>query len=229
MTPHTGKSSRRSVSPVFLATLLILSITANGIFLVRLHYPNQWQKFRQMFKSPPVETDTDHARGLPDSPVTVIEFSDFQCPYSAEFHLAMGALSEEMDIRWIYRHFPLVDIHPLAVRAAEAAECAGEQDLFWEYSEILFLSQEAISEDIFYEIAWNLPLDLEAFKVCLESGRFRGRIAAQRKDALSSNVSGTPTFYINGNRFEGALSYSELKSALSAADGGLPQPAGICE
>lgn len=219
----------------FLLTLLAISVLTNIILVVKLHYPGLWERLQVALLPAPKVLQTDHIRGKPNSKVTVIEYSDFQCPFSAQLHTFMQALLKETDTRWVYRHFPL-DL--LATLAAEASECAGEQGRFWEYADALFERQSEISdsyrsprglseyadapfkiqseieENAFYEIARSLGLDLAAFEECFESGKFDEVVSNHHQDGVKRKIKGTPTLYINGKRFDGLLSHEDLRRTL---------------
>ncbi len=195
----------------FLLSLLAISILTNVILVARLYYPNVWQDLQLALVSAPELAATDHVRGNPDAAVTVIEYSDFQCPFCAKFHVDMKALVKETDVRWIYRHYPLAAIHPLATKAAEASECAGAQNGFWAYSDALFEARGKITDAVLTDIARAMELDLDAFETCLTSGKFRARVLAQREEGASKKILGTPTFFVNGKRYGGALPYADLK------------------
>ena len=165
-------------------------------------------------QAPPVATSTDHVRGNANAKGTVIVFVDYQCPYCARLHAMILALSQETGIRWIYRHFPL-ESHPYAENAAEAAECAGAQNKFWEYSDALFDPNFRIeSYASFSRVASAVGLDSKAFEACRSSGHFAARVAAQRKDGIRRRIAGTPTFFVNGKRFAGVIPIDQLRQAL---------------
>ena len=187
----------------FLMSILAISVFTNLTFAARLHYPDLGRDIRLWLLPAPEVLPSDHMRGNPDAEFTVIEYSDYQCPFSASFHASMRTLLTETDVRWIYRHFPLDEIHPLAAQAAEAAECAGEQGRFWEYSDALFERQSEMSDELFSEIAQMLELRPSEFQRCLSSRKFRPVVSAHRQDGTEKAMNGTPTFYINGKRFEG--------------------------
>ncbi len=124
----------------------------------------------------------------------------------------MRSLVKETDVRWVYRHYPLAAIHPLATKAAEASECAGAQNGFWPYSDALFETRGKITDAVLTDIARALELDLDTFETCLRSGKFRARVLAQREEGASKKILGTPTFFVNGKRYGGALPYEDLKT-----------------
>ncbi len=159
-------------------------------------------------------------RGPDDAPVTLLEFTDYECPFCAQHFRQTypGLLSEyEGKLKYVIRNFPLSNIHPQAQRAAEAAECAEEQGRFWEYHDLLFQRAPALSMEHLTAYAAELGLDAERFEDCLESGRRADVVAADFDDGLSYGVSGTPTFFINGRRVGGTLSLEEFETYIDAA------------
>ncbi len=156
-----------------------------------------------------VSVDDDPFLGPEDAPVTIVEFSDFQCPYCKRFRdQTFDALREQYgdQIRIVYRDFPLSSIHPDAQKAAEAGECADEQGLFWEMHDIIYANQVVgLSVDALTSYAEQIDgLDVDQFAECVSSGKYAEEVAADLRDGTSYGVSGTPTFFINGYRLVGA-------------------------
>lgn len=211
---------RRLFPTPFLLLLLGLSVLTNVVLVVRLTYPRLWQEFRAGLEPAPSVKPTDHVRGHLGAQVTVIEYGDFRCPFCAEFHRSMKVLTTETRTRWVYRHLPL---RPPSFRMAEAAECAGEQGRFWDYADALFETQgdatSALSDQQLSGLVGALGLDVATFERCLDSEKHRATVAAHRDDAVSRQISGTPTFYVNGQRFEGAPPHDELRELISRAGG----------
>lgn len=202
------------ILPRALHILLAVSVLTNIVFVSRLYYPDAMKDLLVAMASPPGIVSSDHIRGNPNAKVTVIVYTDFQCPYCARLHASMRTLVSETDTRWIYRHFPL-ESHQQAANAAQAAECAGAQGRFWEYSDALFEPNNKIDSDAsFTRIASTLGLDSKMFAACLSSRQFSRRVAAQREDGLNRKITGTPTFFVNGKRFSGAIPIDQLKSVL---------------
>lgn len=207
-------SDRELLSSRALYLLLAVSIATNIIMIARLFYPSAIQNLVMRMQSPPVATSSDHIRGDANAKGTVIIYMDFQCPFCARLHAEMLALYKETNTRWIYRHFPL-DSHPYAEKAAEAAECAGAQGKFWEYSDGLFDPNFKIDNDSsFSQLASVVGLDSKVFAGCLSSGQFASRVAAQRVDGIRRRIAGTPTFFVNGKRFDGVIPPDQLRQAL---------------
>jgi protein-disulfide isomerase len=164
-----------------------------------------------------VETDGDPQIGPNNAKVTIVEFSDFQCPYCQRFRNdTFDALFEAYgdDIRFVYRDFPLSSLHPQAQKAAEAAECANDQGKFWEMHDLLYENIAILSEDLYLELADELKLDTEQFADCLDSDKYADEVAADQQDGASYGVSGTPTFFINGWKLVGAQPFTAFEALI---------------
>lgn len=162
-----------------------------------------------------VSPDDDPTKGSANAKVTMIEFSDFQCPFCARFWKDTLPLLEEEYIKtgklkFVYRDFPL-DFHQFAKKAAEAAECANEQNKFWEYHDKLFENQQALDITSLKRYAQELGLDTAKFNECLDSGKYANEVQKDVQDGMAYGVSGTPTFFINGIEVVGAQPYSVFK------------------
>jgi protein-disulfide isomerase len=145
--------------------------------------------------------------GSPDAPITIIEFSDYECPYCRRWHLEVFPLIREAypdQVNFVFRDFPLTSIHPNAVPAGEAARCAGEQGMFWEFNEALFSMQYGLNLDAYNAYAEGFGLDMAAFKECLDSARHQKEVLADLKWATDLGVRSTPTFFLNGIALVGA-------------------------
>lgn len=154
--------------------------------------------------------------GPSDAPITIIEFSDYQCPYCRRWHQQVFQPlfnAYPGKIRLVYRHFPLTSIHPDAFPAAEAAMCAGEQDAYWQFHEKLF-SSSALGEKIYLQYARELGLDMEMFTSCIAEGRFREAVQADLDFAANLGVRSTPTFFINGLAIVGAQPLEIFKQVI---------------
>ncbi|MFC5480634.1 DsbA family protein [Massilia suwonensis] len=165
--------------------------------------------------------ENDHLRGPRDAEVTLVEYGDFQCPYCARAHAALDQLMHQHQgrVALVYRHLPLSDLHPFAARAAEAAEAAGAQGKFWEMHDALFENQAMASEDALPGIAASLGLDAQRFVRELDEGKHRAGVAAHAEQARAHGASGTPTFFINGERYHGDSDQASLAAALQEALG----------
>jgi protein-disulfide isomerase len=167
-----------------------------------------------------VSPDDDPSQGPQDALVTMIEFADFQCPYCGRFHAQTLPLilKEYGDrIRLVYRDFPLTSIHQYAEKAAEAGECAHEQDKFWEYHDVMYLNQTALDRESLGRYAQNAGLDMAKFNSCLDSGKYATEVAADLQAGAAAGVRGTPAFFVNGQLISGAQPYSVFKAAIDAA------------
>jgi protein-disulfide isomerase len=167
-----------------------------------------------------VERAPGSAKGCDDAPVTVVEFSDFQCSFCRKFWKETlprieAEYTETGKVRFLYRHF--VALGPASAGAAEAAECAGEQGKFWPYHDLLFERAGAFAEGKLKAYAGELGLEPKAFDACLASGRHQERIVAESSIARSLGASGTPAFLVNGRLLIGAHPFSTFKAILDAA------------
>jgi Na+/H+ antiporter NhaA len=163
-----------------------------------------------------VDRERDHVRGPMEAPVTVVEYGDFECPYCGRAEPVVRELLREFgDVRYVWRHLPLTDVHPRAQLAAEAAEAAGER--FWEMHDLLLTHQDALRPDDLIGYAEQLGVDVERFTDDLRSHAGAAHVAEDVDSADLSGVSGTPTFFINGRRHYGAYDIATLSAAVRAA------------
>lgn len=180
----------------------------------------------------PVDPERDHTRGPADAPVTVVEYGDFECPYCGQAEQVVRELLADFgDVRYVWRHLPLPDVHPNAQLAAEAAEAAAAQGAFWEMRDLLITHQDELGVKDLLRHARDLGLDVDAFREALRGRRGSGRVEMDVESADLSGVSGTPTFFINGRRHHGAYDIQSLSAAVVAArdravliDGAGPRP-----
>ncbi|WP_329092234.1 Na+/H+ antiporter NhaA [Actinomadura citrea] len=166
----------------------------------------------------PVEPDRDHVRGPEKAPVTVVEYGDFECPYCGRAEsVVRELLADYGDVRYVWRHLPLNDIHPQAQLAAEAAEAAAAQGRFWEMHDLLLDRQDALRPRDLVRYAGDIGLDVDRFRADLRRHTGAGRIAEDVDSADLSGVSGTPTFFVNGRRHVGAYDIATLSAAVRGA------------
>ncbi|HEY5986024.1 MAG TPA: thioredoxin domain-containing protein [Streptosporangiaceae bacterium] len=166
----------------------------------------------------PIDPRRDHVRGPGKAPVTLVEYGDFECPHCGQAESVVRELLADIgDLRYVWRHLPLSDVHPNAQRAAEAAEAAGGQGAFWEMHGLLFRHQDALAPRDLVGYAAELGLDVEKFAADLRNHRGAAQIAEDIDSADLSNVSGTPTFFVNGARHHGAYDIGTLTAAVKAA------------
>jgi Na+/H+ antiporter NhaA len=166
----------------------------------------------------PVDPERDHHRGPEDAPVTLVEYGDLECPYCGQAEPTIRRLlADHGDLRYVWRHLPLRDVHPNAQLAAEATEAASEQGAFWEMHDLLLAHQDALQPRDLARYAADLDLDIERFTEALQTHAYRERVEADIDSADLSGVTGTPTFFINGRRHYGAYDLDALSSAVRAA------------
>ncbi len=166
----------------------------------------------------PVDPDRDHVRGPAEAPVTLVEYGDLECPYCGQAEpVIRELLSDFGDLRYVWRHLPLADVHAHAQLAAEAAEAAGAQGKFWEMHDALLAHQGELGVRDLLRHAEELGLDIERFRAHLRKRKGASRIAEDVESADLSSVSGTPTFFINGRRHYGAYDIGTLTDAVRAA------------
>jgi protein-disulfide isomerase len=166
-----------------------------------------------------IDPRRDHIRGRPDAPVTLLEYGDFECPYcgTAEptIHELLRRFADE--VRFVFRHLPLNDVHSSAQIAAEGAEAAAAQDAFWEMYDLLLAHQEDLAPRDLIGYAAQLGLDVDRFRDDLRQRRHAARVAEDVASADASGVSGTPTFFINGRRHDGVYDVAALSSEIKGA------------
>jgi protein-disulfide isomerase len=171
-----------------------------------------------MSLTPPVSAD-DHSSGPEDAPVTLVEYGDYECPHCGAAHPVVQEVRRILgpNLRFVFRHFPLQQIHPHAKRAAEAAEAAGAQGKFWEMHDLLFENQDALEDADLVRYAASLSLDAERFATELSTGVYTPRVRGDFRSGVRSGVNGTPTFFINGARHEASWDLPTLSAAVQAA------------
>jgi protein-disulfide isomerase len=165
-----------------------------------------------------VDPARDHIRGPVDAAVTVVEYGDFECPYCGQAEPVMRELLRDFgDVRYVWRHLPLNDVHARAQLAAEASEAAAEQGAFWQMHDLLLDYQEALELNDLIGYAEQLGLDVDRFTSDVHARVGAARVADDVDSADLSGVSGTPTFFINGRRHYGAYDIATLSAAVRAA------------
>lgn len=182
---------------------------AHHTYVAGLEQRTKVERFLEEPKPTRISVSAEHAfaQGPKDAPVTIIEFSDFQCPYCSR---VVGTLKEIVrlypkQVRLAYRDFPIANLHPKAAKAAEAARCAGDQGKFWEFHDRLFESQSQATVADFKRFAEQLKLDSKSFAACLDSGKHTAAVEADVDEGTRLGITGTPTFFINGRLLVGAL------------------------
>lgn len=168
----------------------------------------------------PEVTGDDHVRGKADAKITLIEYSDFECPYCAKHVTSVDQALKDFpnDVRLVYRHFPL-SFHPNAQKAAVASECAAKQGKFWEVHDGLFkmAETEGLSPEGIKKLAGDLGLNTNDFNTCLDGDQTLARVQSDYDGGVTAGVSGTPGTFVNGKLIEGAVPYASFKQALVAA------------
>jgi protein-disulfide isomerase len=167
-------------------------------------------------------TAEDHGQGPADAQLVLVEYGDYECPYTRRSLPEVDLVRAELGagLRFVFRNFPLTEIHPHALHASEAAEAASAQGRFWEMHAVLFEHQKALEDEDLQHYAHGLGLDGDAFAADLASGVHLDRIRADVAGGALSGVGGTPTFFANGLRHDGPYSGSALVSALRATSPG---------
>ena len=163
-----------------------------------------------------VPTDGSYSIGPKDAEITIVEFSDFQCPFCKRWHQEVYEpllAAYPGKIRLVYRHLPLTSIHPDALSAAEAAMCAGEQDAFWEFHDKLF-DGDLLGSGTYTQYAQDLKLDTASFETCLTEHKYQAEIQADSDFAVNLGVNSTPTFFINGLAIVGAQPIDVFKQVI---------------
>jgi protein-disulfide isomerase len=174
---------------------------------------------RASILTPPV-SDRDHAAGPVDAPVTLVEYGDYECPYCGMAYPIVKALQRQLgtQLRFVFRNFPLAEAHPHARHAAQVAEAAAAQGKFWEMHDMLFEHQQALTDPDLIGYARELGLDAERVARELEAGTHAKRVRDDFRNGMRSGVNGTPTFFINGERYDGSWMHEKkFVGALRAA------------
>ncbi|MCW2725540.1 MAG: hypothetical protein JWN35_2461 [Frankiales bacterium] len=167
----------------------------------------------------PVDPRRDHIQGSLEAPVVMVEYGDFQCPFCGAAHPVVKALQATMgeEMAFVFRHFPLVQVHPMAEPAAEAAEAAGAQGSFWPMHDLLFTHQEELSAPTLLQCAAAAGVpDLDRFVMELSERTWAPRVREDFESGVRSGVNGTPSFFLNGRRHEGSYDYPTMLAALRA-------------
>lgn len=156
--------------------------------------------------------------GTPNAKLTIVEFADFGCPYSVQESYVVRAIAQKYAdrVQVIYRDFPLVDLHPGADLAAEAADCANAQGKFWEYHDVVYRNSGDFTLEALVDSAGQIGLNTRTFRACLETSEFRAEVAQDLADGVAAGVTGTPTFFFNGQKIEGAIPFSTFTEIVEA-------------
>jgi protein-disulfide isomerase len=173
---------------------------------------------RMLMQPPIAEVAIEGApiRGHENAPVTLVEFSDFQCPYCARAQPTLLKVMEAYpdQVKLVYKDFPLPQLHPQAPKVAEAARCAGEQDSYWAYHDALFEDAKDLTPDNLKRYAADLKLDTAAFDACLDSGKYAAAVQKDMAQGAQLGVNSTPSFFINGRFLSGAQPFSAFQALI---------------
>ncbi len=165
----------------------------------------------------PIQVDLSgaYSQGSANAKITLVEYSDFQCPFCSRALPTVKALQQKYgnDLRFVYKHFPL-SFHPNAQPAAEASECAGEQGKFFEFHDLLFANQESLSTANYKKWAGDLKLDQAKFDSCVDSSKYKQKVQDDFNEGQRDGVSGTPSFYVNGQQIVGAQPAQAFESII---------------
>ena len=163
----------------------------------------------------------DWTKGPPDAPITLLEYADFQCPFCGRAFWELKKLESMAKdrYRYVFRHFPLGQLHPFALPAAEAVEAAGAQGRFWEMYDTLFMNQQNLHPSAIVTYAADLDLDLTGFRRDLEEHRHVPKVRRDFMEGVRSGVNGTPTFFINGERWNGPYTADALLAGIEGRAG----------
>jgi len=208
-----------------LGSVVFASLVSAGVFRLVRHLPLERRITALLGGSEPivdlavpVDSERDHVRGPMDAPITLLEYGDFECPYCGRAEpVIRDLLADFGDLRYVWRHLPLNDVHPHTQLAAEASEAAADQGAFWPMYDLLITHQDALEEPDLVAYAEELGLDVERFEEDLRRHSMASRVAEDVDSADLSGVSGTPSFFINGRRYQGAYDIETLSAAVRVA------------
>ncbi len=163
-----------------------------------------------------IEIGNSPSKGAANAPIQIIEFADYQCPYCSATEPTVNKLLDKYKdkIRVVFKSYPLLQIHPQAMNAALAAQCANEQDKFWGMHDVLFENHAKLSDSVYLPFAKNLGLDIPKFQACFSSPVSKASVMADYEYGQTLGISATPAFYINGILLMGAQPYSEFESII---------------
>ena len=207
----SGRRNRNKTIKITI-TAVILILIAYVVYTFATSPPISYTPFGNL---------GDRVIGTENATVTITEFSDFQCPFCGQYtkdtepQLISGYV-DTGKVKILYKHFPLSQIHQFAQKAAEASECAGDQGKFWEYHDVLFQNQNALTRNDLKRYAANLGLNTTAFDACLDSGAMDGIVKQNYNEGVAAGVTSTPTFFVNNVKITGAQSFNSFKTAIDA-------------
>lgn len=166
-------------------------------------------------------SDIDHRQGNPTSKVSLVEYGDYECPYCGEAYWLVKKLQEHFqeDLQFVFRNFPLTKAHPHAMNAAITAEFVGHHGFYWEAHDVLYENQHQLGLSLFKNIALKHGLSGEELDSALQNDTYISRIKSDFNGGVRSGVNGTPSFYIDGKRYDGPPEYEEMRKAIQFAIG----------
>lgn len=172
-------------------------------------------------------SQNDHVLGDPEAPVVIVEYGDYQCPYCGQAYAIAKGLQRKFgnDLCVVFRNFPLVQVHPFSTGAAQAAEAAGAQGKFWQMHDLLYEHQEALEFEDLVSYARELELDVERFWQEIENDAFSEKVAQDIRGGIRSGVNGTPTFFLNGIRYDDSWDFDNFSAAIQKHLGAVKQSA----
>ena len=203
----------------WLAFIVIIGLIIWGLIAAS----NKAEKKNASLPLPSVVSATDWVKGNPEATITIVEYSDFQCPACALYYPIVERLINESSttIRFVYRHFPLTQ-HANAIPAAQSAEAAGKQGKFWEMYSMIFDTQDEWTDSkdvkkIFANYAVKLGLDIEKYNTDIVSKEIMDKINSDMKSGVKAGINSTPTFYVNGEKIENPQGYDDFKKVIDNA------------
>lgn len=217
MLPPSPRRKRKQLSPylyLFIPVAFVLGLGAGYL----LWSPKTAAADTSGDQRVNVSTDGDPSIGPSDAPITIVEFSDYQCPYCQSWYQQTydQLMANYPDkILFVYRDLPLPG-HPESLPAAEAANCAGEQGAYWKFHDDLFSGQYSLGRAAYEQYASDLGLDTATFSACLDDHRYQDEVKADYSDAVRIGLSGTPSFVINGRILVGAQPFEQFKAIIDA-------------
>ncbi|MEK9147319.1 MAG: DsbA family protein [Patescibacteria group bacterium] len=207
---------------IWILAILAIIGAVFGLMKLASVVPNSGQS-ADNFSIAPVITDNDRVKGNKKAKISLIEYSDFQCPACGSYFPILEQVNEEFseNILFVYRHFPLRQIHRNADLAARASEASGEQGKFWEMHNMIFINQNVWSEDrkakdIFVKYAENLELDADKFKTDIDSQKVKDKVNSDYQGGFKAGVNSTPSFFLNGERIQNPLNVQEFRDIINA-------------
>jgi protein-disulfide isomerase len=215
---NTGLASSRLQVWVAVVLMGILVIGGTPFLFGCGGGPKEAGPTTKDLSSDPLDVNKGWSKGAEQAKVVIIEFSDFQCPFCALVQPTLDRVMEHYgdQVKLIYRHFPLAKTHPYALKAAVAAEAAGNQGKFWEMHDKLYQNQEKLSDNDLRRYAQELGLDMERFEKDLDSSQLEEKVLQDKEDGLKAGVSGTPAFFINGTYISGNQPFGKFKELIEA-------------